>query len=106
VPRITRMIIPDQESVYHVQTGNKGNFLSLGFGLKAFDVMNKKERLRKYRRYVYEAANLAEQIREELLLQGVSFCFETVFSHVSKIDFKSRNNLGLSSLRRVKPNCS
>ena len=35
----------------------------------------------------YEAANVAEQIREELLQKGVSFCFETVFSHVSKIDF-------------------
>ena len=35
----------------------------------------------------YEAASVAEQIRHELLIQGVSFCFETVFSHVSKIDF-------------------
>ncbi|MCP4625233.1 MAG: AAA family ATPase [bacterium] len=35
----------------------------------------------------YEAAYLAEQIREKLLEQSVSFCFETVFSHVSKIDF-------------------
>ncbi len=35
----------------------------------------------------YAAANVAEQIRERLLQQGVSFCFETVFSHVSKIDF-------------------
>jgi predicted ABC-type ATPase len=35
----------------------------------------------------YEAANVAEQIRKELLQQGVSFCFETVFSHPSKIDF-------------------
>ena len=35
----------------------------------------------------YAAANVAEQIRKELLQQGVSFCFETVFSHPSKIDF-------------------
>ena len=35
----------------------------------------------------YEAAYVAEQIRQKLLEQGVSFCFETVFSHVSKIDF-------------------
>jgi predicted ABC-type ATPase len=35
----------------------------------------------------YEAANVAEQIRMALLQQGASFCFETVFSHVSKIDF-------------------
>ena len=30
---------------------------------------------------------MAEQIRQKLLQQGVSFCFETVFSHPSKIDF-------------------
>ena len=38
----------------------------------------------------YEAANVAEQIREELLQKGVSFCFETVFSHPSKIDFVAK----------------
>ncbi len=35
----------------------------------------------------YHAAILATRIREELITQGVSFCFETVFSHESKIDF-------------------
>jgi len=35
----------------------------------------------------YDAANLAEKIRYQLLEEGVSFCFETVFSHPSKIDF-------------------
>jgi predicted ABC-type ATPase len=35
----------------------------------------------------YDAARLAEQMRGELLLSGVSFCFETVYSHPSKIDF-------------------
>jgi len=35
----------------------------------------------------YAAARIAEQIRFELLEQEVSFCFETVFSHPSKIDF-------------------
>jgi len=35
----------------------------------------------------YEAAGLAEVIRERLLQEGLSFCFETVFSHPSKIDF-------------------
>lgn len=35
----------------------------------------------------YEAAGLAQVIRERLLQEGVSFCFETVFSHPSKIDF-------------------
>jgi predicted ABC-type ATPase len=35
----------------------------------------------------YEAATLAAKMREALISHGVSFCFETVFSHESKIDF-------------------
>ena len=35
----------------------------------------------------YEAAAIAEKIRFSFLKKGVSFCFETVFSHPSKIDF-------------------
>ena len=40
---------------YHVQTENKDQFLSTDFGLKEFSVKSKKERIRRYRRYVYEA---------------------------------------------------
>ena len=59
---------------YHVQTGNKDNFLSLDFGLKEFGpggmrsavtsefhwagVLDAEERLKRYRRYVYEAGAL------------------------------------------------
>lgn len=35
----------------------------------------------------YRAARLAEIIRSELLQEGATFCYETVFSHPSKIDF-------------------
>jgi len=35
----------------------------------------------------YQAARLAERLRLDLLQAGRSFCFETVFSHPSKIDF-------------------
>lgn len=35
----------------------------------------------------YEAAQIAEQIRFDFLRKGISFCFETVFSHVSKLEF-------------------
>lgn len=35
----------------------------------------------------YEAAKIAESMRLDLLNEGRSFCFETVFSHPSKIDF-------------------
>ena len=38
----------------------------------------------------YEAALLAEQQRNTLLLSGASFCFETLYSHPSKIDFTAR----------------
>jgi REP element-mobilizing transposase RayT len=40
---------------YHVQTHNKDHFLSTDFGLKAFNVKSQKERIRRYRRFVYEA---------------------------------------------------
>jgi len=40
---------------YHVQTHNRDNFLSTDFGLKEFNVKSEKERIRRYRRYVYEA---------------------------------------------------
>jgi hypothetical protein len=40
---------------YHVQTGNRDKFLSTDFGLKEFNVKGEKERIRRYRRYVYEA---------------------------------------------------
>lgn len=43
----------------------------------------------------YKAANAAARIRETMLDQGASFCFETVFSHPSKLEFiklaKSKN---------------
>jgi len=38
----------------------------------------------------YKAMIIAERLREDLLRQGISFCFETVFSHPSKIDFIAR----------------
>ena len=40
---------------YHVQTNNQDNFLSTDFGLEEFNVKSEKERIRRYRRYVYEA---------------------------------------------------
>ncbi|MFT5133539.1 MAG: putative ABC-type ATPase [Gammaproteobacteria bacterium] len=40
--------------------------------------------------YSYKAAQVAEEIRNKLLQDGLSFCFETVFSHPSKIDFTAQ----------------
>jgi predicted ABC-type ATPase len=38
-------------------------------------------------RHSYEAVAVASEIRARLLQEGRTFCFETVFSHPSKIDF-------------------
>jgi len=38
----------------------------------------------------YEAAVLAERMRQDMVDQGLSFCFETVYSHPSKIDFTAQ----------------
>lgn len=39
---------------YHIQANNKDDFLSLDFGLREFGKMDDKERLRRYRRFLYE----------------------------------------------------
>jgi len=43
---------------YHVQSGNKEGFLSLDLGLRQFGVKKEKDRLKYYRRYVYEKGGL------------------------------------------------
>jgi len=54
---------------YHVQTNNRDNFLSTDFGLKEFNVNSEKERIRRYRRYVYEAGavNRPEKGKTEVI---------------------------------------
>jgi len=43
---------------YHLQTHNKDNFLSTDFGLREFNVKSEKERVRRYRRYMYHAGSI------------------------------------------------
>jgi len=38
----------------------------------------------------YRAANLVSLLLDDLLYQGISFCYKTVFSHETKIDFTAR----------------
>ncbi|MFH0725932.1 MAG: hypothetical protein V2B19_06220 [Pseudomonadota bacterium] len=45
---------------YHFQQHHKDGFLSLDFGLVEFGVLDDTERLRRYRRYVYEAGAVAK----------------------------------------------
>ncbi|MCY4154307.1 MAG: dephospho-CoA kinase [Gammaproteobacteria bacterium] len=35
----------------------------------------------------YKAMQIVEEMRDNLLVEGRSFCYETVFSHPSKVDF-------------------
>jgi putative transposase len=43
---------------YHIQTGNKDGLLSTDFGLTEFNVKSGKERVRRYRKYVYAAGEI------------------------------------------------
>lgn len=43
---------------YHIQTKNKDGFLSTDFGLKEFNVVSERERVRRYRQYVYETGGI------------------------------------------------
>ena len=44
---------------YHIQTQNKDHLLSTDFGFKKFNIKSQKERIRRYRRYVYEAGAIS-----------------------------------------------
>ncbi len=46
---------------WHVQTGNRDRFLSLDFGLQDCRDLNSKERLSRYRQFVYEAGSIETQ---------------------------------------------
>ena len=57
---------------YHFQTGNRDQFLSFDFGMNEFGVKSQKERLRLYRKYVYETGavdvtGVKVQIAEEVI---------------------------------------
>ncbi len=69
---------------YHVQTRNKGNFLSLEFGLKELSALSRKERLRRYRRFVYEAAALKRSKGKSCIMID-----EKIIEKESKTDFKN-----------------
>ena len=77
---------------YHIQTGNKGDFLSLDFGLKEFAVKTAEERLRYYRQFVYEKGCIDEskgaQIREDIVGKERKKGFEV--SAVDRFRYRTR----------------
>ena len=80
---------------YHMQTHNKDNFLSTDFGLKEFNVQSKKERIRRYRRYVYEAGAInrsdkmqATVIDDKIVAKERAKEFE--ISRISRFRYRTR----------------
>lgn len=59
----------------------------LGMPFVNADVLAKQLHPDQPEQHSYEAARIAEAIRLRLLQDGRTFCFETFFSHPSKIDF-------------------
>lgn len=62
---------------YHIQTNNRDHFLSTDFGLKEFNpspadkcLKGEKERIRRYRRYVYEAGSLNQPAKGSVKVIG------------------------------------
>ena len=51
---------------YHIQTNNQGIFLCLDFGLKEYGVKGDKERLRRYRRFLYENGGKVKENRSKI----------------------------------------
>jgi hypothetical protein len=50
---------------YHIQTNNKDNLLSMDFGLKEFGIKGRKDRVQRYRRYIYEAGALEHPEKDQ-----------------------------------------
>lgn len=87
--------MPDKKQLWILAGGNGAgkstfykHYLEVhGIKFVNADIIAKEIRSRGAREVSYIAAEIAGKIRNDLLSQGVSFCFETVFSHESKIDF-------------------
>ena len=90
--------MPNKKQLWVLAGGNgagKSTFFKhylVDYGIKLVnaDLIAKEINAEKSEQLSYDAATIAESIRNDLLSQGVSFCFETVFSHESKIDFIAR----------------
>ena len=80
---------------YHLQTQNKDQFLSTDFGFKEFNVKSPKERIRRYRRYVYEAGAInrpdkmqARVLNEKVVTKERKKEFE--ISRISRFRYRTR----------------
>jgi hypothetical protein len=80
---------------YHIQTNNGDDFLSTDIGLKEFNVKSKKERITRYRRYVYEAGALNQpekgnaKVIEDKVLEKER-CREFELSKTDRFRYRTR----------------
>jgi REP element-mobilizing transposase RayT len=85
---------------YHIQTGNKDNFLSLDFGLNEFGLLDAEERLKGYRRYVYEtgAVDRCEIAKRKVIERAVVEKERKKEFKISRVDrFRYRTRYFLDS---------
>ena len=73
---------------YHIQANNRDNLLSLDFGLREFGVLNDTERLRRYRRFVYENGGIKKQSKVPI--------------HEKHVDKERARNFEISNLDRFR----
>ena len=80
---------------YHMQTNNRDKFLSTDFGLKEFNVKSEKERVRRYRRYVYESGAInrpdkmqAKVINDKIVSKERKKDFE--INRISRFRYRTR----------------
>jgi putative transposase len=118
----SRELLPCQLSAlltlgYHMQTGNKGRFLSLDFDVAEFGGKGAKERLKRYRKFVYEKAGLAGLIKkraknfelgkvDRFLLRTRYFTDSGIIgsrAFVSKLYITFRDHYGSSREKAPKP---
>ncbi len=90
--------MPEDKQLWVLAGGNgagKSTFFNhyladLGIKLVNADMIAKKIGSKHDVLLSYQAAAIAATILNDLLTQGASFCFETVFSHESKVDLIAR----------------
>ena len=75
---------------YHLQTNNKKQFLSLDFGLIGAEKLNEKQRLSKYRTFIYEVGSLTTDKGKGIDLQIVARESAKGFSCTESDRFLSR----------------
>ena len=77
---------------YHVQTNNKGDFLSYNFGLEEFNVKGFEAKLKRYRKFVYgkwaSKEGVGTRIDEKVLENEKENDFE--ISRVNRFKYKTR----------------